>query len=236
MPETKLNEEKRIEYFHSTPPLTVEQAKELIHEKMHLIDEEFKNGFDLVVKNPKSVTFFGSARFSEGNEYYEKARQLASKIVKETGYAIVSGGGPGIMEAANRGAKEADGVSVGYNIKLPREQMINPWITDTYEFHYFFVRKVMLTYSAETYIYFPGGFGTMDELFEILTLVETKKIPHVPIIMFGKEYWNPIIDLFRHVFLEKFETITNEDFNYFVVTDDMDEVVRIIKEAPLRKE
>jgi hypothetical protein len=236
MPETKLNEEKRIEYFRSTPPLTVEQAKELIHEKMHLIDEEFKNGFNLVVKYPKSVTFFGSARFSEGNEYYEKARELASKIVRETGYAIVSGGGPGIMEAANRGAKEADGTSIGYNIKLPREQMINPWITDTYEFHYFFVRKVMLTYSAETYVYFPGGFGTMDELFEILTLVETKKIPHVPIIMFGKEYWNPIIDMFRHVFLEKFETITNEDFNYFVVTDDMDEVVRIIKEAPLRKE
>lgn len=236
MPETKQNEQKRKEYFHSTPPLSVDEAKELIHNKMHIIDDEFKAGFDLVVKYPKSVTFFGSARFDEGSEWYEKARELAKKIVAETSYAVVSGGGPGIMEAANRGAKEAGGNSVGYNIKLPHEQSINPWITDTHEFRYFFVRKVMLTYSAETYIYFPGGFGTMDEFFEILTLVQTKKIPHVPIIMFGSEYWNPIIELFKKVFLDKFETISAEDFSNFIVTDDMDEVVKVIKEAPLRRE
>jgi len=236
MPESDKNYEKRREYFHSQPPLSVKEAEEAIHKRMHLIDEEFKKGFDLIVKYPKSVTFFGSARFDEGHKYYEAARALAGKIVKETGYAVVSGGGPGIMEAANRGAKEAGGNSVGFTIKLPKEQTDNEFLTDLEKFHYFFSRKVMLTYSAEAYIYCPGGFGTFDEFYEILTLVQTHKIPKVPIILYCSDFWLPIVDWMKKELVLKFETVSLTDLSNFLVTDDMDKIVEIIKTTPLRRE
>jgi uncharacterized protein (TIGR00730 family) len=236
MSETKKHENTRKEYFQSNPPLSVKEAEEAIVKKMHIITEEFRSGFELIVQHPKSVTFFGSARFEEGNESYEKARALAKKISEETGYAIVSGGGPGIMEAANRGAFEAGGKSIGYTIRLPHEQTNNPYMNDFRDFNYFFVRKLMLTYSAEAYIYCPGGFGTMDELFGILTLIQTRKIPSVPIILFGKEYWTDLINLIKYTFIEKYETASPEDLDNLIVTDDMDEVVEIIKHSPLRRE
>lgn len=200
------------------------------------VGRELSEGLAFIRKYPKSVSFFGSAKLDEGSEYSEKARSLAKKIVEETGYAIASGGGPGIMEGVNKGAKEGGGDSLGLGIELPNEQRINPYVTDSYEFYYFFTRKVSLAFSAEAYIYFPGGFGTLDEFFEILTLVQTKKIQKVPIILVGNEYWKPIDKLMREHLLEKFKTIDKEDLDLYTITEDEDEIVEIIKKAPLRKE
>jgi uncharacterized protein (TIGR00730 family) len=155
-------------------PITVKEIEDEIEKRISLIDQEFNRGFDFIKDQPKTVTFFGSSRFKEDNEHYQKARQLAAKL-SQLGYSIVTGGGPGIMEGANRGAFEAQGRSLGLTIKLPTEQVRNPYLTDTLDFYYFFTRKVMLAFSAEAYLFFPGGFGTFDELFEILTLVQTKK-------------------------------------------------------------
>ena len=223
-------------YLKAIPPLTKEQVIEDYHKRLDRIHAEFLSGLELIEDNPKSITFFGSARFKPGSKWYEKARQLAAKVSKETGYTIVTGGGPGIMEAANRGAKEIGGKTIGYTIKLPMEQSDNPYLDDHRSFNYFFVRKMMLNYSAEAYIVCPGGFGTMDEFFGILTLVQTKKIAKVPIILFGKSYWKPMIKFFRKYFLKKFETISKGDFDDFIITDDMDEIVEIIKHAQLRDE
>ena len=140
--------------------------------RLSVILQEFVDGFAFIRKFPKSVTFFGSARFPEGNIHYEKARNVAREIVKNLGYAIVTGGGPGVMEGANRGAKDAKGKSVGLSIQLPEEQVVNPYVDESLSFYYFFVRKVVLSFSAEAFLFFPGGFGTFDELFEILTLIQ----------------------------------------------------------------
>lgn len=228
-------EEKDV-YINSVPPLSKAEVVDLFNQKIDTINNEFHRGLSLIAEHPKSVTFFGSARFKPGSEWYEKTRTLASKIAKETGYTIVSGGGPGIMEAANRGAKEAGGKSIGYTIKLPMEQFDNPYLDDHRSFDYFFVRKMLLNYSAETYIVCPGGFGTLDEFFGILTLIQTKKIPEVPIILYGKKFWNPLIKYFHKFFLKKYSTVSKNDFNLFKVTDDIDEIVKIVKHAKLRKE
>ena len=217
----------------SNKPLTIdeiEKQKSFFNKKLNKIENEFRAGFNFIKKQSKSVTFFGSTRFDEDNEYYEKARSLASLLSKE-GYTIVTGGGPGIMEAANRGAIEKNerGKSIGYGIQLPEEQVINPFTTKSLNFHYFFSRKVMLSFSAEVFVYFPGGYGTMDEFFEILTLVQTKKIKPVPIILFGSEYWSKIDTLIRENFFEKFKTIDEEDLNLYTITDDIDEVLEIVK-------
>lgn len=166
---------------------TQEEMALLTEKRSKLIVNEIKTGIRAIRQYPKSVTFFGSARLKAGSKYYELARSLARKICQE-GYAVITGGGPGIMQAANQGTAEACGSAIGFNIELPFEQNINPYVTHGVNFHYFFTRKVSMTFSAEVYIYFPGGFGTMDEFFEILTLVQTKKIPRVPIVLVGKEY------------------------------------------------
>ncbi len=173
----------------SLKPLIIEEElkKKTNQKRIKEITKEFCDGIQAVSLYPKSVTFFGSARLKPSNKYYKKAVYLAGKICKE-GYAVITGGGPGIMEAGNRGTKESCGYGIGFNIELPFEQVLNPYITHGVDFHYFFTRKVAMTFSSEVYIYFPGGFGTMDELFEILTLKQTKKIPNVPIILVGKEY------------------------------------------------
>lgn len=207
--------------------------------RLSVIHDEFLKGFQFVANYPKSVTFFGSARFSEDHEYYVKARELARKIVEETGYAIVTGGGPGIMEAGNRGAKDADkgDKSIGINIELPFEQILNPYTTSNASFNYFFSRKVTMAFSAEAYIFFPGGFGTLDELFEMLTLVQTKKIQKTPIILFGNEFWGNLeIFLNENLLSDKYQTISPEDMDLFEITEDMDKICKIVKEAPLRDE
>ena len=170
--------------------LTKRELHATANERIHLITQEFRNAFNFLEKYPKSVSIFGATHFPETNEYYKQARSLAYKIVKSLNYAVLTGGGPGIMEAANRGAFEAGGDSLGIEIELDPPQEENPYHTDSINFHYFFSRKMALSFAAETYIFFPGGFGTLDEFFEIITLVQTGKIEKVPIILFGSDYWN----------------------------------------------
>jgi uncharacterized protein (TIGR00730 family) len=197
------------------------------------ISKEFKKGFELLKKYPKSVTIFGSSRINRDNQYYSKAQSLGEKIVKDLGYTIITGGGPGIMEASNKGAKNANGNSIGINIELPREQKINEYVTESVLLNYFFVRKPLMNFAAEAYIFFPGGFGTFDELFGILTLLQTKKIPDVPIILFGKDFWSPFVELIKDQMLNKYKTIDSENINLFKITDSEEDVINIIKLAPV---
>ncbi len=224
------NPEGKQQHFK---PLTLEEIKKATAERIEKIQGEFKAGFDLIEKHPESVTFFGSARLSENHPSYITARRLAKKIVDELSYSVLTGGGPGIMEAANRGAFEAGGKSLGLQIKLPQEQISNPFTTEDVDFHYFFSRKVCLSFSAEAYIFFPGGFGTMDELFEILTLVQTKKIEKVPIILVGKNYWKHFNKLVTKLLARK-ELIDQEDTELYTITDNLDTIIKIIKETPVR--
>ena len=215
-------------------PIDTEIEKEL-HERAGRMEEELLNAFHAIRHFPKSVTFFGSARFKPGHPYYEKAKNIGARICKE-GYAVITGGGPGIMEAGNAGSNKACQHAVGFNIELPTEQVINDQVTHGVNFHYFFTRKVGLFFSAEAYLYFPGGFGTLDEFFELVTLIQTKKLPPVPTILVGSDYWQPIIDLCRTQLLEKFETVSPQDFDIFKIVDDEDEILEIVKNAPLRSE
>jgi uncharacterized protein (TIGR00730 family) len=213
--------------------LTLLEVSEAAQKRVAVISREFTDGFEFVKNYPRSVTFFGSARNKEGEFYYEKARKLAGRIAKELRYTIVTGGGPGIMEAANRGGYEAGGNSVGLNIELPSEQVSNNYLTDKVDFHYFFSRKVCLSFSAEAYIFFPGGFGTLDEFTEILTLVQTKKIPIAPLILVGETHWRPLEGFFKDT-LVKESFINAEDLSIYTITDNDDEIIKIIKEAPIR--
>jgi uncharacterized protein (TIGR00730 family) len=199
------------------------------------IGQEFSDGFDVMRHHPRSVSFFGSSRFTESHPYYQKAHEIAKKISLQ-GYTVVTGGGGGIMEAGNRGAHEAGGDSLGFNIKLPFEQKLNPYVSENLSFEYFFSRKVLLAFSAEAYLFFPGGFGTLDEFFEILTLIQTKKIPRVPLILIGDEFWGKLHSYMQEELLEKFKTINPEDLNLYDITEDPHEIVRIINKAPIRDE
>jgi len=232
------NDKKKI----NLPDAHIERAhrkgKEILQEledDSPVIMRELKEGLEAIAKYPKSVTIFGSARLKPGSKYYELTRELAAKI-SEKGYAVITGGGPGIMQAGNEGSKEATGVSVGFNIELPFEQVINPHVTHGVGFHYFFTRKFAMNFSGEAYICMPGGFGTMDEFFQILTLVQTKKVQKIPIILFGSEFWNPIVEYSRKTLFEEFETISEKDLDLFVVSDSIDEVLEIVENAPARQE
>ncbi len=197
---------------------------------------EFVDGFQFLADFKKTVTFFGSARTPEGSKWYEEARKLGALLAKN-GYTVVTGGGPGIMQAANQGAVEGKGPSVGLNIKLPHEQRINPFVRKGAGFHYFFVRKVMLSYSARAYVYFPGGFGTLDEVFELITLVQTHKIPvRIPVILVGKEYWEPLTKWIESHVYEKFQAIDKDDLALYALVDTAEEALEIIKKAPERFE
>lgn len=214
-------------------PLTKEELHEMARERISLISEEFAEGFKFLEKYPKSVTFFGSAKFTEDNPYYIRAREIAVKIVRELGYSILSGGGPGIMEAANRGAFESGGNSLGLTIELPDGQAINPYIKESIDFYYFFSRKVCLSFSAEAYIFFPGGFGTFNEVFEILTLVQTHKIEKVPIILVGTDFWRAIEETMKKEMLSR-GMIDESDMELYTITDDENEIINIIRNAPVR--
>jgi hypothetical protein len=214
-------------------PITLLEISEAAKKRVALIAREFTNGFEFVKNYPRSVTFFGSARTGDSEHYYEKARELAGRIVKELHYSVTTGGGPGIMGAANKGAYEAGGNSLGLTIDLPQEQMTNRYLTDREDFHYFFSRKVCLSFSAEAYIFFPGGFGTLDEFLEILTLVQTNKIPKAPIILVGISFWTPLEQFFKEILLEN-KMIDGKDISLYTITDDEEEILKIIKEAPIR--
>lgn len=215
--------------------LTYKDLKEGARKRLSTIQSEFRHTFKFLKAYPRSISFFGSARFTEDHPCYIRARGLAKKIVEETGYTVVTGGGPGIMEAANRGAYEAGGKSVGMNILLPHEQKMNEYLTANIRFYYFFIRKVALSFSAEVYIFFPGGFGTLDEFFEIVTLIQTRKIPRVPVICIGEEFWakvSAVSDAMR----DEFKTIDPGDEKIFKIVDTNEEAVEIVKKALLRKE
>lgn len=216
-----------------TITLTKSEMHKVAAERVAEIAREFTAGFEFLEDYPKSVTFFGSTKVREGDPYYESARALSVRLVKELGYSIVSGGGPGIMEAADRGAYEAGGNSIGLLIKLPNGQPTNPYIKKSISFYYFFARKVSLAFGAEVFIFYPGGFGTLDEFFEIITLIQTQKIPRVPMICVGSKYWNKMKDFMKELMLEK-GMIEEGDIDLFTITDDHDEIVEIIKKAPVQ--
>ncbi len=202
--------------------------------KLKMINDEFKNGIHIVNTFNPSVTFYGSTRITEGQPYYEKVQKLTSRIVKELDYAVLSGGGPGIMEAANRGAFEAGGRSIGLTIKLPNEQMNNPYLTDEIPFNFFFTRQSAMSYTTEVCIFCPGGFGTLNELFEILTLQQTKKIGNIPIILFGSDFWTPIDKMIKENLLERFKTISKDDVALYAIEDDENQILEIIKASRMR--
>jgi uncharacterized protein (TIGR00730 family) len=203
---------------------------------------EFVEGFDALAGIDRAVTIFGSARTKEDDPYYGMARELGALLSRE-GFAVITGGGPGIMEAANRGAHEAGGLSIGCNIELPHEQSVNPYVDLAVEFRYFFARKVMFVKYADAFAIFPGGFGTLDELFESLTLIQTGKIRHFPVVLVGKSYWGGLIDWLKREPLAH-GTIQAEDLELLTVTDDMEEACRLLtagfrrwqSEARLRSE
>jgi len=188
------------------------------------IQAEFVEGFDALAGVGPAVTVFGSARVAEGDPVYEQARELG-RLLAEAGLTVITGGGPGVMAAANRGCFEAGGFSVGCNIELPHEQWLNPWVDLGVEFRYFFVRKTMFVKYAEGFVIFPGGFGTMDELFESLTLIQTGKIKHFPVFLVGSAYWAGLLAWFREALLAA-GTINEDDLRLFTVTDDLSEIVR----------
>ena len=192
---------------------------------------EFVNGYETLGKIGPCVSIFGSARTQPDNPYYKTAEDIAAKLAKK-GYGIITGGGPGIMEAGNKGAQEGKGPSVGLNIELPFEQNHNPFIDNdkVLHFDYFFVRKVMFVKYSQGFIVLPGGFGTLDELFESLTLIQTHKIGRFPIILVGREYWKGLIDWIKTVMLAEEKNISPDDLDLFQVVDTPTEAVAIIDE------
>ena len=188
---------------------------------------EFVEGFDALAEIDKAVSVFGSARVGSRNPNYAQARELG-KMLGEAGYAVITGGGPGVMEAANRGCQEGGGLSVGCNIELPNEQGLNPYVDLGIEFRYFFARKVMFVKYADAFVIFPGGYGTLDELFEALTLIQTGKVQDFPVILMGTDYWGGMIDWIRASLLKE-AAINPEDVDLLRLTDDPREAVRIIK-------
>lgn len=192
-------------------------------------DEEFEAAFKVLRKYPNRITFFGSARLSQRTKYYKVARKLAKEL-SDDGYAIMSGGGGGIMEASDRGAFEDDDVAIGFNIKLPHEQVINPYTTDQLTFNFFFTRKVMMTFYAHAFLVFPGGYGTLDEFFEVVTLIQTGKMPKVPIFLIGKNYWKGI-DNFICKHLLKSGLISKGDEKLYIITEDIRTIRRHIEKS-----
>lgn len=193
------------------------------------IMSEFVEGYDFLSKLKADVTVFGSARTKPGTKYYKVAEELALKMAKE-GFSIVTGGGPGIMEAANKGAYKGGGESIGLNIQLPFEQRINKWVRHGIGFHFFFTRKVMLTSPSQAFVAFPGGFGTMDEVFEVITLIQTHKMQPVPVVLVGREFWGTLAEEFIKKEMLTHHTISKDDLKIFNVVDSADEAMEILKE------
>ena len=193
------------------------------------IQAEFVEGFGLLAELPRAVSVFGSARTPRGSEYYEVGVRLGAALAG-AGYAVITGGGPGAMEAANKGAGDAGGMSVGLGIELPFEQELNEWVDVGILFRYFFVRKTMFVKYAQAFVILPGGFGTLDELFEALTLVQTRKVTRFPVILFGSDYWSGLVDWIRDTMVAA-GTVGTADLDLLQVTDDVGEAVALIQAA-----
>ena len=207
------------------------------HWRIFRIMAEFVDGFQFLADFKNTVTLFGSATFDETNHWYKVARDFA-RMLSEAGYSVVTGGGPGIMEAGNRGAVEGkNGDSIGLNIQLPYEQRTNRYVKKSHGFYYFFTRKVMLSFAAQAYVFFPGGYGTIDEAFELLTLIQTKKISRkVPVILVGKEFWNDMDHWLRNTLLREYKTIDSEDLKIYTIVDTAKEAFDIIRKTKPREE
>lgn len=210
-------EEKRAREFMSS----LEQAD---LDRARAYAKDLGQGLKIVRTFPQGVTIFGSARLKEDDFYCKKARELG-RLLAENGHATITGGGPGIMEAANQGAFEYGGRSIGLNITLSHEQQPNPYLTDMLKFEYFFARKVMLAMSAKVYVFFPGGFGTLDELSEILILMQEGKMPKMPVFLFGKSFWKPLDKFFSTKMTPK-KLINKNDQKIYKITDDVTEIIR----------
>ena len=210
--------------------LSSEEKASDLERHVGMIAHEFREGFEAVDKIDRpAVTIFGSARIREDDPAYANAREVARRFA-ERGWAIVTGGGPGVMEAANRGAKEGGGLSVGFNIELPHEQRGNPYVDLALTFRHFYARKTMFVKAAEGFVVFPGGFGTADELFEALTLIQTGKVIHFPVVLFGSDYWGELLDWIRGELLPD-GMISPEDLDLLYVTDDIDEAIALVQEC-----
>ncbi|HMQ95758.1 MAG TPA: TIGR00730 family Rossman fold protein [Candidatus Saccharibacteria bacterium] len=193
------------------------------------IEQEIQAGYNILRKYPKTITVFGSARLPEDNHWYQQAKELSKRLAQKE-YTIVTGGGHGIMGASNQGANEANGNSIGFNIELPHEQTLNGHTTESLSFSHFAPRKITMTLYASGYVYFPGGFGTLDELMEILTLIQTGKTLKAPIILFGHDFWDEFDHFVKKSMLEGFPLITPGDQDLYVITDSIDEAVSIIEQ------
>lgn len=211
----------------AAPDPLVVKPRELESWRVFKIMSEFVEGFEILRKYGLAASFFGSARRSFADRFYDEATDLAGRLAK-AGFAVITGGSAGIMEAANKGAYEAGGASIGLNIRLEDSQGLNKYLTDSLTFDHFFVRKVMLTFASEVYIYFPGGFGTLDEFTEIVTLVQTRKIRKIPIVLYGKEYWEPFTKLFQERLCELYGAVDKADLDLYHVVDSVDEAYEYI--------
>ncbi len=196
---------------------------------MFKVIAEFVEGFERLNRIGPCISIFGSARTKPDNEYYQLASTIAHRLTEE-GYGIITGGGPGIMEAGNKGAREASGVSVGLNIDLPFEQGYNPFIDDdkNFSFNYFFIRKVMFVKYAQAFVVLPGGFGTLDELFEVLTLIQTKKVDRSPVILVGSKFWGGLVEWIKGTMLDQHQNISAEDLDLIPIIDEVEDIVSYI--------
>lgn len=208
-------------------PLLVCKPRKIESWRIFKIMAELIEGFDIIRHYGRAVTFFGGTRTPLEDAMYAEAEALAGRLAKK-GFSVITGGSSGIMQAANKGAFEAGGASVGLNVNLSQVQEYNPYLTEKFGFDHFFVRKVMLTYASEVYIYFPGGFGTLDEFFEIVTLVQSKKIRPVPIILFGRPYWEPLLTFIEKELFQKRAAIDEGDMKLYTLVDSVDEAYQHI--------
>ena len=198
------------------------------------IMSEFVEGFQFLSQFKKEITIFGSARLPQNHKWCKEATKLGELLAKN-GYTVITGGGPGIMEAANKGAHSINPKkSIGINIQLPTEQRTNPYVTKSKGFYYFFTRKVMLAASAQAYIFFPGGFGTSDEFFEMLMLVQTKKMQKLPIILVNKKFWQPMINWMKESMIKEYKTINPQDIKLFHVVDTAEQAMKFIRKSKER--
>jgi uncharacterized protein (TIGR00730 family) len=219
------------ELFEADTPAIVSQLDDAA--RVRRIGEELQTGFDRLAHIGRAVSIFGSARTPRTDPMYAKARETAAALAG-AGFSIITGGGPGIMEAGNRGAREAGGTSIGLDIELPHEQFENAYVDISLSFHYFFARKIMFVRYASAFVVFPGGFGTLDELFEAATLRQTAKIRHFPIVLFGTAYWEGLVGWLRSQ-VARNGNIANADVDMLLVTDSVSEVLRIVQAAEHRR-
>lgn len=225
-------EQKRIakvrgEIIH---PHDVDKRGGTVSWRIFRVMSELVDGYEFLSGLSKEVTIFGSARTPAGSRYYIEAEKLGRMLASEK-YTTITGGGPGVMEAANKGAHNAGGQSLGLNIQLPKEQRVNPYVNRGLGFHFFFTRKVMMTSPSQAFVVFPGGFGTLDEFFEVITLIQTKKMPQVPLILMGKQYWKALDAFIRQQVLLQHEAVDPEDLKLYSIVDSADEAMRIIRKT-----